>query len=103
MNEVAKTASEIATKSATDPNYLPIVLLVLCLAGFAWQFKWLVGRLDQQTSLLASLFEKANAGQVKVTEVVAINNELVKECRDTIRENTEFWRSSRDSNRKVSI
>lgn len=104
MNELPKVATEIAAKSASDPNYLPIVLLIACLAGFVWLFKWLVGRLDQQTELLAGLFKEANEGRVKLAEVVAVNSTVVTECRDAMRENTDILRNMRSNEaRKVGI
>lgn len=87
-----------AAQNVQDPSYLPLLLLFLCLAGGAWIGKWLVGRLEKQTTLLEGLFKDANDGRAEVAKVVAVNTTVILECRDAMRENTQLLRRARLEN-----
>ena len=102
MNDPTKIADHLASK---DPqyiiNYLLIFVMIAGAGATAWMFKWLVGRLQNQTTLLAGLFKEASDGRERVASIVAENTAVIRECRDQITENTEFLRRANDNVRRA--
>lgn len=86
MNETAiKLADHAAQQAQSNPQYIQTLLLFAAIVGGAWLFKWLVGRLEKQTSLLEGLFQEASRGREEATKVIAVNTEV-------LRDTTEFLR-----------
>lgn len=73
-------------------NYLLIFVIILGTIAIGCLFKWLIGRLQNQTTLLAGLFKEASDGRERVAAIVAESTVVIRDCRDTIRDNTEFMR-----------
>lgn len=95
--QLTDAVSNIASKNAQYIlNWILIFTIVLGAAGAAWLFKWLVGRLQEQTALLADLFKSATEGRERVATIVAENTAIIRECRDTMCENTEMFRRVKD-------
>lgn len=89
--QLTDSISNIASKDAQYIlNWVFIALIIACGVFAFLTGKWFIGYLTQQRELLAGLFKEAAAGREHVASVVAENTVVVRECRDTIYENTEF-------------
>lgn len=86
MNETAlKLADHAAQKAQENPQYIQTVILFVAIIGGAWLFKWLVGRLEKQTTLLEGLFQEANKGREEAAKVIAVNSEVIREATEFLR------------------
>ena len=86
MDEAAIALADHAAKQAqNNPQYVQTLMLFIALIGGAWLFRWLIGRLEKQTTLLEGLFQEANRGRDEASKVIAVNSEVIREATDFLR------------------
>ena len=95
--EPSKIAEHLADKDDRYIlNYILIAVLIAGVLGGVWLFRWLVGRLEEQTILLKGLFQQANDSSERNAGIIAEHTAATRELKDHLKDNTEFLRACKD-------
>lgn len=102
MNAITSIPSSIAQHGDRYIiNWIMIFALLCVVAGGVWLFRWLIGRLQEQTKLLADLCAENMKGRLEIAEIVSDGAAASREFKEHLRENTEFLRRNNDSLNRI--